>query len=137
MSMKWVVLFVQIYCGVFIVSCGRLERTKQIAAQAKLQYLTSVIEKELGASGHLLSQEELSQRVDAARLQDPWGEQIIYEPYLDNDGGRYILVITGSDRRLDVSTVGEYLLARPERIAEEPKRDVVVVDGQFVRNAGK
>jgi hypothetical protein len=117
--------------------CSRIERGKQVRAQGALQYLIAVIENHYETAGSIPSLGELQGLVDSERLRDPWGEKIRYEVFSDSDRPRYVLASLGSDKTLDVGDIRDYLVAAPEDIAYEVDRDIVVVDGIFVRNAGK
>jgi hypothetical protein len=114
-----------------------MERGKQVRAQGALQYLITVIENHRETTGSIPSLSELRRLVDSGRLQDPWGEMIRYEVFSVSDGRRYVLASVGSDNKLDVGDLRDYLVAAQDDVAYDFGRDIVVVDGVFVRNAGK
>lgn len=117
--------------------CGRMERGKQIRAQAQLQYLSALIENHCSEGQPLPTLEELRSMTDAGRFTDPWGNDIQYELLESPSGNHYILASLGSDRTLDVERLSDYIGADPEDVEYDASSDVVLVDGRFIRNAGK
>lgn len=132
-----------VYCVLLILSialttgCQRIQRGRQIRAQGELQYLTAMIESRRKDGGSLMSADEFRTAFDSRRREDPWGREYLYERFVSSAGERYVLASRGADGVLDVAELSGYLSAIREDVAYMPERDIVVVDGEFVRNAGK
>jgi hypothetical protein len=122
---------------VVTASCERLERGKQVRAQGELQYLVGTIEQLRAKSQALPRPAELQTVVDRSRLIDPWGNSIRYELITEGGGEHYVLVCSGADGKLDEVNFLNYLHAIPQDVSYHMNSDIVVVDGKFVRNAGK
>ena len=123
-------------CALF-AGCGRMERGRQIRAQAQLQYLSALIEAHSSKGHPLPTLDELREMTDASRFTDPWGGSILYRRLQGPSGSHYILACLGSDHELDVKRLTDYVDADSEDVAYIASRDIVLVDGRFVRNAGK
>ena len=121
----------------FITGCQRIERGKQVRAQGQLQYLSAKIEAKRDEGGSLLTAEEFRAAFDSSRLEDPWGRTFLYERFAAPSGERYVIASMGADGILDVAELAVYLSASREDVAYTPERDIVVVDGEFIRSAGK
>ena len=119
------------------VSCERINRGKQVRAQADLQYLVAMIERSREITRAFPRPTELQRVVGPDRLEDPWGNAILYG--LTTEGGQehYVLVCVGADGRLDEASLENYVDASARDVSYEMNSDIVVVDGKFVRNAGK
>lgn len=134
-AMTCVGLFV-VGCA-FIVGCERIDRGKQVRAQGQLQYLSAKIEARREEGRPLLTAEEFRSTFESNRLEDPWGRTFRYERFVSSAGERYVLASMGADGVLDVPKLAVYLSATRQDVAYMPDRDIVVVDGEFVRSAGK
>lgn len=127
---------VAIACAVS-AGCGPLERGKQIRAHAQLQYLSALVEAHTSKGRPLPTPEDLRERAGTTRFMDPWGGNILYRRLQGPSGSHYILACLGSDHKLDVERLTDYIGAASEHVGGDASRDIVVVDGRFVRNAGK
>jgi hypothetical protein len=119
------------------VACGRVERGHQVRAQGDLQYVVAAIEGFREEHGSPPNRAELADRIGNEQLVDVWGWPIQYSAYSRSHADHYVLASSGRDGKLDVDALENYLNAKPEDVAGQYDRDIVVVDGQFVRNAGK
>lgn len=126
-----------LFVSVLILGCGRVERGHQVRTQGDLQYLVPAIEGFREEHGFPPTPADLAERVGDERLVDVWGRPIQYATYARSDADHYVLASLGRDGRLDVDFLEDYLDAEPGDVSGQYDRDIVVVDGRFVRNAGK
>jgi hypothetical protein len=119
------------------IGCQRVDRARQVRTHGKLQYLRAVVDDDVRQNGELPSLEQLRRLVSPADLLDAWGRPIVYDRFLSSGRARYVLASFGSDGKLDVGELKEYLDSAEERVDGCAECDIVVVDGSFVRNAGK
>jgi len=71
------------------------------------------------------------QSVNSGR--DAWGRSFIYAIVQRHS----LLISTGSDGRLDVAEISEYLKLRDEVINGRPAHDIVILDGVPITRVGK
>ena len=108
-----------------------------------LENITEEIRRFKQVSGHLPASDEFVAAVARLRAgwpdptRDSWGRALRYARVGDGVSARYILVAVGRDGRLDVARLEDYLHASPANVNGAHDRDLVVVDGEFVRIAGK
>ncbi len=122
---------------VFCAACERLDRGRQIQTQGRLQVVESNIAQFRSEQGRLPSTSELKSLCDKKVLEDAWGFAFKYELHEVDGVAHYVLASTGKDGELDVDQAASYIGAEPTNVDYDPASDIVIVDGRFVRNAGK
>lgn len=116
-----------------LINCDRLHRGWQVRAHADIQILAARVEEEKAKLNRLPFQDEF-RRLENGKLQkDPWGNPFLYCE-LD---GHYLIASLGSDGKLDVKDLHDYLGKRRINVSGQIEKDIVLVDGLFVQSAGK
>ena len=118
-------------------SCGRLDRGRQVQTQGRLQIVRSEIVQFLDERGRMPSYQELELLCDNSVLKDAWGYDLRYEVHELDGVSHYVLASAGKNGELEVDALASYIGVAPANVDYEPNSDIVIVDGRFVRNAGK
>lgn len=118
-------------------SCGRIESARQLNAQNDLHFAMVTIAEFRASHGRLPETAELAGLIPKDVLVDPWGDKLVYVPIRDGNVEHYVVLSLGSDRKLDVPSPRAYIGSPSRSVAGKFDSDIVVVDGEYVRNAGK
>jgi len=109
----------------------------QVSAQGDLQTIAATVEQFRASKGTLPSPDSLRKILGQRAERDPWGNAYAYVVYQRQEGEHFVIVCLGADGKLDVASPELYLNSKETTVAYQYSRDIVVVDGSFVQNAGK
>ena len=114
--------------------CDHLDAGRQVRTKGILQAWVHWIDEYHDARGGWPERDDLVKHLDRADLVDPWGSPIQYAVF----GSQYVVASLGRDGKLDVGDLKDYLaVADVVNVNGEYERDIVSVNGRFIRNAGK
>lgn len=112
--------------------CMWIDRGRQVRTHANMQTIVRALEtlKERGALTTSNAEASIAAVSDGL---DGWGRRYIFR----QSGDSYLLISTGSDGELDVSSPSVYFGTTFASVAKQYDRDIVFRDGAPVRSGGK
>jgi len=114
-----------------------LQRTRQIRSFETIKLVCQRLEELRVKSGGTVPEQEFSAAVRSIRNgQDEWGQPVLFS-IRTAPAFSYVVVSTGSDRRLDVNSMGDFFSMAKVDIRGSTKRDIVFRDGEAITNASK
>jgi len=123
---------------IVLTACGLYERHQQIKTvvtmRAIAMYVDDAIEHGKGSTT------EAAMRTAIAAVDhgtDAWGTPIAFRINTMNGRTSYVLVSAGSDRSFDVRDLTVYFRMKVHDAKSDPRRDLVVRDGELITLAGK
>ena len=134
-SLKKVTLFA-VGC-LLSLECGTIERSKQLHTQARLHNVIAAIRELVHENGRLPSSEQLKRRVGEKMWGDGWGREFEYGSFIKDGEEYYVAASLGRDGIRDVDQLSDYIGSPKESVQGSFDRDIVAVNGRFVRDAGK
>jgi hypothetical protein len=125
--------------SLFFSSCSFVLQHRQINTKITIQNAIWEIDEFHKANGRFPSEHELREQIQKVgkRYVDEWRQELVYR-ILEKDGvTQYVLLSRGGDGRIDEPDPSMYVGSPEEDVNGKYGRDIVAVDGDFVRNVGK
>jgi hypothetical protein len=121
-----------------LTACGLYDRHQQIRTIVTMRAIATYLGDAIDSGKGSITEAAMRRTIDSVEHgKDAWGTPFAFRLNRINGRTSYVLVSAGSDGSFDVPDIGDYFRMAVHDTKSDPRRDLVIRDGELITLAGK